>query len=95
MPVSVLEAMAFGLCVVSTEVGGVPELIQDGVSGLLVPPRSPQAMVAAVLRLVRDPALAARVSHNARELAASRDWGRLVPPWERLLEDILTGAPQA
>src|SRR6185295_10842852 len=49
--ISVVEAMAFGVPVVATNVGGLPELIDDGVTGLLVPPRDPDALADAINRL--------------------------------------------
>lgn len=58
MPNSVLEALASGVPVVSTAVGGVPFIVQDGVTALLVPPADPEAMARAILRLLEDPRLA-------------------------------------
>jgi glycosyltransferase involved in cell wall biosynthesis len=55
MPISVIEYMEAGLPVVSTRVGGLPDMIDDGVHGLLVPPRDPHALAAALGALLGDP----------------------------------------
>jgi glycosyltransferase involved in cell wall biosynthesis len=72
LPLALLEAMANGKPIVATRVGGVPEVIADGESGLLVRPGSPDDLAAAVLRLLADRGLAARLGQTARE-RASRD----------------------
>ena len=58
LPLAVLEAMAAGLPVVSTAVGGVPEAVVDGLNGILVPPKQPKALAQAIMRLVVDPDMA-------------------------------------
>ena len=62
-----MEAMAVGVPVVSTPISGIPELIHDGVNGLLVPSEDSRALAQAFLRLIRDNRLAADLSHNAQE----------------------------
>ncbi len=84
-PVSVTEAMACGLCVVSTDAGGLPDLIDHGGNGLLVPRGDAAAMAAAVTRVLDGSELAARLSLGARRAAEARDWSRVLPAWERLL----------
>jgi glycosyltransferase involved in cell wall biosynthesis len=69
---SLLEAMAAGRPVVATRVGGNPEVVVDGETGLLVPPREPRALADAVLRLLRDPALAGRLGEAARRRVESQ-----------------------
>lgn len=72
LPYVILEAMAAGTPVVATRVSGHPEVIEDGVSGLLAPPDDPQALAARCLELLRDPARAARLTEAARETLARR-----------------------
>lgn len=88
-PVSVIEALACGLCVVSTNVGGLPYLLEDGVDALLVPPDDPQAMAAAVRRILTEPGLAAKLSANARKKALQYDWSVVIPQWEALFEEVI------
>jgi glycosyltransferase involved in cell wall biosynthesis len=66
IPVSLMEAMAAGTPVVSTTVSGIPELIEDGVEGLLVPERDPSALARALARLLDEPALGDRLGIAAR-----------------------------
>jgi starch synthase len=67
--VAAREGMAFGRAVVATHVGGLPDAIEDGVSGLLVPARDQAALRAALERLLSDPELRARLGTSARERA--------------------------
>jgi glycosyltransferase involved in cell wall biosynthesis len=73
MPLSVLEGMASGLPVVATDVGDVGTAIEHGRSGLLVPPRAPDELAAALASLLTDPALRRRMGENARR-AAEEHW---------------------
>jgi glycosyltransferase involved in cell wall biosynthesis len=71
-PIALLEGMALGRPIVASAVGGIPEMLDDGVSGLLVPPGSPDALADAMIRLLRDPAERARLGHAARARLAAR-----------------------
>jgi glycosyltransferase involved in cell wall biosynthesis len=71
-PYVLLEAMAAGLPIVATAVGGVPEMVTDNESALLVPARDPRAMSAAIARTLTDASLARRLSAKASALVSSR-----------------------
>ncbi len=70
-PLSVLETMALGKPVVGTRVGGIPEMIEDERSGLLVPPSNDMALSAAIRDLLADPVVAARLGAAARNRVAT------------------------
>ena len=68
-PLTIVEAMLAGLPVVASAVGGIPEQVVDGVTGLLVPPRDPDALAAAATRVLSDPELARRLGEAGRARA--------------------------
>ena len=88
-PVSVLEAMACGLPVVSTDVGGIPYLLENDHDALLVPPCDPVAMAKAVARILTEPGLADKLSRNARRTAENYDWSVVLPQWEKLITEFI------
>jgi glycosyltransferase involved in cell wall biosynthesis len=74
----VVEAMASGTPVVATRSGGIPEAVVDGVTGLFVPFRNPQAIADALRRLAGEPQTAQRMGAQGRRQAVERfDWSRL------------------
>ena len=90
--VSVMEAAALGLCVVSTSVGALPSIWTHGVDALLVPPDDAPAMARAVRHLLVDPSLAAGLSQRGRQRAERCDQSLVIPRWETLLRSIATTA---
>jgi glycosyltransferase involved in cell wall biosynthesis len=90
LPLALLEAMAAGRPVVATRVGGVPEAVDDGVEGLLVPPGDPAALAAAALSLLADPARARALAAAARRRVAA-DFGvaRMARELELLYAEVL------
>jgi glycosyltransferase involved in cell wall biosynthesis len=67
MPLAWLEAMACGKAVVASKTGPGPEIIEDGVSGLLCDPYDPKDIADKILTILKDPDLAARLGRNARK----------------------------
>lgn len=88
-PRSVLEAMANGLCVVSTNVGGMPYLLDDGFDGLLVEPGHALGMAKAVSRILSNPGFAKILSSNALMKARTHDWSEVLPKWEALFNNMI------
>lgn len=80
-PVTVLEAAASGLVVVSSDAGGVPDLLSDGVSARLVPAGSVEATADAVCDLLTDPGAARAMCTAARSVAARSDWPPVRDAW--------------
>jgi glycosyltransferase involved in cell wall biosynthesis len=72
MPNVVLEAMVFGVPVLSTCVGGIPEIIEHGKNGMLVPPEDPAKLAEALLQIMTDGALAKRLASSARKELQTR-----------------------
>ena len=72
LPYAILEAMAAGLPIVATNVGGISEMITDNESGLLVPPKNPEALAEALKKLIDAPELRARLGQNAAATAAAK-----------------------
>lgn len=87
LPHAAVEALAVGTPVVATSVGGVPEVVRDGVNGLLVPPGSPEAFAAALGRLVDDAALRNRLAGAAAASVAELSRDRVYGELERLLRE--------
>jgi glycosyltransferase involved in cell wall biosynthesis len=75
---SIMDAQAAGVPVVATRTGGIPEIVEDGVSGLLVPPRSPESLAAAIERMLSDPILRESCIRHGRERARGYDYRQTV-----------------
>ena len=85
LPLTVLEAMASGLPVIASRVGGIPEIVVDGHNGLLVPPRSVERLAFAMDRLLSNPSLIIELGRRAREVAEKYRISKVTDAYERLI----------
>jgi len=89
-PVSVIEAMAAGCPVVATHVGGLPDVISDGETGYLVPPRDPVRLATTVASLLQNREIARHMTQQAKDMVQKRFTAqRLIADVEHLYEDLL------
>ncbi len=95
LPVVLMEAVSVGATIVATSVGGVPQVITDGVDGLLVPPGDPGALADALERLVGDPDLRRRLGAAAAAQRARFDVARASREIEDLYRELLDGPGRA
>jgi len=84
-PISVIEAMALGLAIVSTDVGGMKDLIDHQENGVLVPWKDEESMVLAVKSLLEDQDKTAKMTLNARAKVSNFDWNIIKADWNELL----------
>jgi len=88
-PLALFEAMAAGKAIVSTAVDGCREVLEDGATGLLVPPRDPEALAAALLRCLDDAALRVSLAKRARDASARFDIAACVAQMQDLYDEVL------
>ena len=89
-PFAVLEALAMSCPVVATAVNGVPEIIEEGKTGVLVPPRNAQALETAIRNVLRDPAWAARMAQaGQKDVFARFTAGKMVQDTVRVFEEAM------
>jgi glycosyltransferase involved in cell wall biosynthesis len=94
-PMVTLEAMALGVPIVATAVDGIVEQVTDGHEGLLVPPRDPAALARALITLLTDRALAARLGQAARRRGAEFDVSRTLAATRRVYAELLASGPSS
>ncbi|MBF4470322.1 glycosyltransferase family 4 protein [Flavobacterium sp. HJJ] len=86
MPVSVIEAMSLGLAVVSTDVGGIPFLLENEKDSLLIPDKDVNKMTHAIVRLIQEPALFSKITSEARRESEQFEWQKVKQKWLTILK---------
>lgn len=86
-PISVIEAMALGIPIVSTNVGGIPYLIEDGLNGTLVEKNNSEAMAHSILNLFENAVKRDLMVLNARKLSETFDWNHVKNQWNEILKN--------
>ncbi len=90
VPLTILEAMAAGKPVIATAVGGVPELVKDGETGILIPPQDTQALAQAILKLATNPEFGEQMGQTEQKLAQEQfDIARTAREYESLYLELL------
>lgn len=88
LPTSLIEAMALGKAVVTTRVGGVPEIVVDGENGLLTPPRLPEKMAQSIEQLLKDPALAKKLGEAAADSVKNFSWNDIAQEYLDIYREV-------
>jgi glycosyltransferase involved in cell wall biosynthesis len=89
LPTSLIEAMALGKAVVATSVGGVPEIVIDGVNGLLTPPRLPERIAQSVEKLMKDSVLTERLKKAAVESVRDYSWSKIAEKYQHVYREVV------
>jgi glycosyltransferase involved in cell wall biosynthesis len=95
LPVALMEALALGLPVAATAVGGIPEAVTDGVEGLLVAPKDPEALAGAITAITEDPSRRAAMADAARRAGERFDIRIAARRMEDLYRELVTGREHA
>ena len=84
-----LEAMASGIPVVGSNLGGIPDIVKEEENGLLAKPRDPQSLANSLLKLLKDDDLRQKMGNNGRKMAGNYTWDKIAKETENLYKDIL------
>jgi glycosyltransferase involved in cell wall biosynthesis len=95
MPISILEALASGVPVISTDVGGIPYLVEHGKTALLVPMQNPQAMAVAIVSLLSDPGRAGKLRQAGLEAARQYAWTNVRERLLSVYQDVVAKSCRA
>lgn len=87
----ILESIACGTPIVASNIGGIPDVIKDGETGLLIPPKNPEALANAIIKILQDKTLSSRLSKNGKEEAKKYSWEKIAKDTEKLYKRVING----
>lgn len=93
MPISILEALASGVPVVSTDAGGIPDMVENGASALLVPIADHEGMAAQAIRILADRVLAQSLRQEGLKAASNYSWDKVREQWLAVYRQVASAAP--
>ena len=77
--------MAMGMCIIGTNVGGIPYLIKDNFDSIIIEPKNAKALADSILRIINNKELALRLSKQAKISSEKFDWKKVTKEWEEFL----------
>jgi len=90
LPTFLIECMALGKSVIATNVGGIPDIVKNGINGILVPPKSPQSIFNALERLLANPELKKRLGRAAKESVKDYTWNKIAEKYEIIYREVIS-----
>ena len=90
-PLCLAEAMAAGLPIIATNVGGIPDIIKDDENGFLVEPKNPKEIAKKVILVIKDDNLRKKISEKNRIESKKYDWKNIVDNLEKIYLDVISG----
>ncbi|HDN73425.1 MAG TPA: glycosyltransferase family 1 protein, partial [Archaeoglobus sp.] len=91
LPLVILESMSSGVPIVATKVGGIPEIVQHGETGLLVPPNDPHALATAIVYLLTNENIRKHIANKARNIVKNYSWEKITEQTEKLYRELVNG----
>jgi len=88
-PIAILEAMACGIPIVASKIGGIPDIVKDGENGLLVPPKDENALADAIIYLLENKDIRERMGRNGRDKVERYSWEKIAEETEKIYEELI------
>ena len=84
-----LEAMACGIPIVASKIGGIPDVVKESETGLLVPPKNPYVLADAIIYLLENEGVRNKMSKNARKSVEDYSWGKITEETEKIYKEVI------